>query len=144
MPLFSEFPPQLRDQEGQAQIYDPFRKVWVADAPEERVRQGLLQHIHVTHKIGAGRIAIEREIQYHQLKKRFDVLVFDQDGKPWIVCECKAPEVSITQETLYQIGRYNAVLQAPHLLVTNGLQYLFFSKNNEGGFDFIPDGWVDA
>jgi len=144
IPLFSQYAFNLREVDEQFQIYDPFRRLWVADTPEERVRQGLLQHLHQVHDIPTGLIAIEREIQYHDIKKRFDVLIFDGDGKPWVLCECKAPEVKITQEVLYQIGRYNAVLNAPHLLVTNGVQWLFFSQNKRGGFDFIADGWVEG
>ena len=142
IPLFSQYELNFREEGAQLQIYDPFRKLWLVDTPEERVRQGMLLHIHHERNVASGLIAIEREIEYHQVKKRFDAVVFDGDGKPWIVCECKAPSVKITQEVLYQIGRYNAVLKAPHLLVTNGVQWLFFSINENGSFAYVPEGWV--
>ena len=68
------------------------------------------------------------------MRRRFDVVVFDQHGKPWMLCECKAPDVPITQATLHQIARYNSTLQAPYLLVTNGEGLWIFGRNESGEY----------
>lgn len=142
IPLFSAYALKTRLVEDLSQLFDPLRKRWVADTPEERVRQGLARHIQEVYEVSPALIAIEREIDYYRVKKRFDLVVFDGEAKPWLVCECKAPTIRLTQEVLYQIGRYNAVLKAPHMLVTNGKQWLFFSLNDEGSFTYIPKGWA--
>lgn len=143
IPLFSAYTIKTRKEADSVQLFDPVRKRWVIETPEERVRQGLSQHIQQVYGVSPSLIAVEREIDYYQVKKRFDLVVFDGEAKPWLVCECKAPSVPITQEVLYQIGRYNAVLKAPHLLVTNGKQWLFFSVNENGSFTYVPSGWVE-
>ena len=35
--------------------------------------------------------------------------------------ECKAPDVAVRQEAFDQVARYNKVVQARYLVVTNGL-----------------------
>ncbi|MBW8049403.1 MAG: type I restriction enzyme HsdR N-terminal domain-containing protein [Cytophagales bacterium] len=53
--------------------------------------------------------------------KRCDIIVYDGSGQPYMVVECKAPSVKITQKTFDQIARYNYSLKATYLIVTNGL-----------------------
>jgi hypothetical protein len=45
--------------------------------------------------------------------------------------ECKAPEVSISQQTFDQIARYNLVLNAEYLMVTNGVNHYFCQMDFE-------------
>ena len=47
----------------------------------------------------------------------------DQDGKPYIVVECKDVFVPLTQAVFEQAARYNYILKAPYLIVVNGLTY---------------------
>jgi hypothetical protein len=79
-------------------------------------------------------IAVERMISFNQLKKRFDVLVYNKSGKPEILIECKAPEVKLSSETLFQIATYNMVYKVPYLFVSNGLKHLLFQLNEEGNY----------
>ncbi len=110
-------------------IWDGVRKKWYVCTPEERVRQGLVMYLVQQKNIPPACIGIEKQITYFERKKRFDVVVFDNEGKPYLLCECKAPSVPLSQETAYQICRYNHVLQAPYLLLTNGLEIFCFGKN---------------
>ena len=45
---------------------------------EEWVRQNFVQYLVKTKKYPAARIALEKEIQLGELKKRFDILVYDK------------------------------------------------------------------
>jgi len=63
------------------------------------------------------------------LKKRFDVLVFNQQGNPELLVECKAPEIELSEETMLQIATYNTRINANFLLVTNGLTHYFYAWN---------------
>lgn len=110
---------------------------------EEYVRQQLVSFITQEKKIGKGRIGIEKEIHYHQLRKRFDLVIFDQEARPFILIECKAPAVKLSEQTLHQIARYNQVFQAQHLLLTNGPTLWFFSRNTEGTYDYQEKGWYE-
>lgn len=129
------FPPYeipQKEEDSRKYIWDGLRRKWLVYTPEEMVRQHLLQYLVVEKKISPNMIAVEKEIKVYQRKKRFDVVVFDKDGKPLILCECKAPNVAISQETAYQIGNYNTVLQAPFLLLTNGADLFLYLVQAEG------------
>ncbi len=86
-------------------------------------------------------IAVEKQIKLYKRKKRFDIVVFAPSGMPLIVCECKAPEIEISQETVYQIGEYNLVLNAPYLLITNGNQLFFYEITPTG--EYMPLDFID-
>ncbi|MEZ4771742.1 MAG: type I restriction enzyme HsdR N-terminal domain-containing protein [Bacteroidia bacterium] len=121
-------------REGQEFVWDIIRKKWIVLQKEEYIRQLLVHYMIEVKGISRVLISLEKEIQYNELRKRFDVVVFDKEGKPLILCEVKAPEVPLTQDTLHQIARYNVVIQAPHLLITNGLNLLFFSQAEDGKY----------
>lgn len=67
----------------------------------------------------------------NEMKKRYDLVVFNPDGSIHIIVECKAPQVEITQETFDQIARYNLSLKADYLMVTNGLQHFYCQMDYE-------------
>jgi hypothetical protein len=143
-PALHPHEPRREQREDKACLWDVVRRKWVQAQPEEEVRQRLLHHLIETRQISRALIGVEKEIHYHQLRKRFDVVVFDAQARPLILIECKAPEVPLSAATLRQIARYNAVLQAPHLLLTNGLQLMFFSRDAAGTYQFQPEGWLKA
>ncbi len=113
----------LRRQADRAFVFDPLRKRYLLLSPEEWVRQLLIRYLlHRTYP--AGRLAVEQGLSIHGRMRRFDLLAYDAFGRPFLLAECKAPEVKITQKTMDQIAAYNQALKAPYLLLTNGLQTL--------------------
>ncbi len=128
-----EYAFRQRENKGQTEVFDPIRKKWLLLTPEERVRQQLILFLLNIRKIPASHISVEKAITVNGLKKRYDLVVFDQEGKPWMVVECKAPEVEITQAVVEQAGRYNSTLHAPILGVTNGHTQYFFTIDFETG-----------
>ncbi len=135
---------QLRTKyaEDKPWIWCELRKKWLIWQPEEAVRQQLLLFLLKEKEVPVGLIAVEREIAYHGQKKRFDVVVFDRQGLPNILCECKAPQVELTQATIDQACRYNQILGAPHFLLFNGRSWYFFSQVKNQGFHYQPSGWL--
>jgi len=115
-------------------IFDPIRKKNIVLTPEEWVRQHVIAFLVQTQKYPMSLIAVERMISFNQLKKRFDVLVYNKSGKPEILIECKAPKVKLSSETLFQIATYNMVYKVPYLFVSNGLKHLLFQLNEEGNY----------
>lgn len=115
-------------------IFDPIRKKNIVLTPEEWVRQHVIAFLVQTQKYPVSLIAVERMITFNQLKKRFDVLVYNKNGKPEILIECKAPEVKLSSETLFQISTYNMVFKVPYLFVSNGMKHLLFQLNEEGNY----------
>lgn len=115
------------------EFFDPVRKKWVPATPEEMVRQQFIQFLLAVKNIPASHLSVEREITVNGLSRRYDLVVFDEEGKPWMVVECKAPHVKLTQEVMEQAGRYNKTLQAPLIGITNGKENKFFRVDFETG-----------
>ena len=65
---------------------------------------------------------VEGAITLNGMTRRCDIVVYDTDGAPQMIVECKKPEVAITQKVCDQACRYNTVLHVPYLLLTNGRQ----------------------
>ncbi|MES2591900.1 MAG: type I restriction enzyme HsdR N-terminal domain-containing protein [Bacteroidota bacterium] len=114
---------KLKQQGLRTQIFDAIRKKYVVLTPEEWVRQNFLQYLIQDKKFPASLIAVEAGLKYNQLQKRMDVLVYDKQGSPHLMVECKAPGVKITQDVFDQIARYNMVFKVKYLVVTNGLHH---------------------
>lgn len=111
-------------------IFDDWRKRWVRLSPEEWVRQNFLQYLVKVAKYPAALIAVEKEIYVGELKKRFDILVYDDDHQPWMLVECKAMEVALTEEVLNQVLRYGSAVPARHMLITNGHYCVGFQRQH--------------
>lgn len=130
-----------RQQDGIAQLFDPFRKKWVSRTPEEWVRQQFLQLLTVSHGFPAALIAVEKSLRLGTLTKRFDILVYDQQHRPWMMIECKAPEVMLTPTVLEQLLRYNISMPVRYLFITNGPHCMGWERAEKGLFalEKIPD-----
>jgi hypothetical protein len=111
------------------QIFDAIRKKYVVLTPEEWVRQNFIQYLIQNKNFPTSLIAVEAGLKINQLKKRMDVLVYDKQGMPHLMVECKAPNVKISQDTFDQIARYNMVFKVKYLVVTNGLQHFCCKMN---------------
>lgn len=107
------------------------RKKKLLLTPEEAVRQKLIYYLINEKNIASGLISIERMIKINNMQKRFDIVIFDTNGKPYIAIECKAPEIKLTQKTMQQLAIYNLYLNAKFLMITNGYEHLISEINFE-------------
>ncbi len=114
-------------------IFDAFRKRWMVLTPEEWVRQNMLQYITEVKKYPAKLIAIEKEIYLGELKMRCDVVVYNRNGLPWMIIECKEMNAKLNAKVVEQILRYHITLPAKYLVITNG-SYCFGFEKREGQF----------
>ena len=117
-------------------IFDTMRKKWLLLTPEEWVRQNFIQYLVKVHNYPATLIAIEKEILLGEMKKRFDILVYDKSHQPWMIVECKSMEVILNENVLHQALRYNISVPVPYLIITNGSYCAGFSRK-EGGLETI-------
>ncbi len=116
---------KLKSNENKTLIFDNFRKKYVVLTPEEWVRQHFLNYLTDYKQYPKSLISVEKQLTVNNLKKRTDILVFNKEGNPEIIVECKAPSIKINQLTFDQIARYNLKLNAKYLVVTNGLQHFY-------------------
>jgi hypothetical protein len=132
---------KLRETGGKREIFDVVRKKYLRLTPEEWVRQHIV-HLLIGHlDFPAGLIKMEGGLVYEKLEKRSDILVFDLSAKPYLLIECKAPEVQVSNKTLDQVSRYNKVVKAPFLAMTNGIKTYCFAIDHEKGSSFQMDNF---
>ena len=109
--------------EGTTQVFDVVRQKYFKLTAEEWVRQHLIHYLNRYKNYPFGLMAVERMIKYNNLKTRADIVLYDSEGRPNVIVECKAPNIKITQGVFDQIARYNFKLRVRYLLVTNGINH---------------------
>ncbi|MEP0714219.1 type I restriction enzyme HsdR N-terminal domain-containing protein [Algoriphagus sp.] len=122
-----QFDPQLLQKEGKFWVFDSLRKKHLVLTPEEWVRQHWVNFLITQLNFPKGLLALEKGLMYNKLLKRTDVVVWDKSGKPYLLIECKAPKVKLTQKTIEQACMYHKELKTPFLLISNGLQHICLS-----------------
>jgi hypothetical protein len=116
---------RFKNSKNKVSIFDEIRKKFILLTPEEWVRQHVIQFLLQEKKYPKSLINVEKLIKINNLNKRYDGVVFQPNGEIFLLIECKAPEVPISQNTFDQIARYNLVLKAKYLMVTNGMNHYF-------------------
>lgn len=130
-----QFPePQFKlKKEGEKRfVFDAIRKTWLLLTEEEWVRQNFVAYLVKQLRYPETLIALEKEIALNGLKKRFDILVYNKQHQPWMLVECKAPEVSLSEDVLQQALRYNITVPVCYIVITNGHSTVAWEKNGEG------------
>lgn len=134
---------RLKDQDNLITIFDGIRKKYVVLTPEEWVRQNFIQFLIREKKYPASLIAVEIGLKYNQMLKRADVLVYNKSGNPYLMIECKAPEIKISQDTFHQIAAYNMKFKVSYLVVTNGMDHfcckMDYDSNSYQFLQMIPE-----
>jgi len=129
---------KVKTEEGKKYIWDEIRKKWYVLQPEEMVRQLTVEYFIRDLAYNKNKIQIEKRLMINGMEKRFDILVYDNDFNPYLLVECKRPEVAIDQKVFDQISIYNLALNVPYLLVTNGPQSYCCKINfEEKGYEFL-------
>ncbi len=106
---------------GVNKVFDPLRGKYFILTPEEYVRQQFTSWLRYSLHYPTSLMANEVGIELNGTRKRCDTVIFNTDGSWLMIVEYKAPDVSITQEVFDQIVRYNIVLKAQFLVITNGI-----------------------
>jgi len=108
--------------------------------PEEWVRQHVLNYLIIHAGYPKGMIAVERALSYNGGIKRCDILILHETGSSLMIVECKSPEVKVNEETFYQAAKYDNILNAACLLVTNGLKHVSFLKSKTESTIHMQEG----
>lgn len=137
---FPEFSFRFKNSENKVSIFDCIRKKFVILQPEEWVRQHCVLYLMEVKNYPISLINVEKELTVNDLKKRYDIVIFNPDGSIHLIVECKAPKININQTTFDQIARYNTALNASYLMVTNGLNHYYCQMDFENErYQFLKD-----
>lgn len=120
------FPPislrARRGTGGRTEIYDRVRGKWLVLTPEEWVRQHVINYMLTECGFLPQQIITEYPVNINGMSQRADIVAVGSDSKPYIVVECKEPNVKIDQTVLCQVVRYNSIIGARYIVLTNGIE----------------------
>ncbi len=122
-----------REGDNNLSVWDIVRGIFVAMTPEERVRQHLIHMLIDDLNIPKAQIVVEYSVNINGQPQRADIVVLNRDGSAKILVECKAPDIKISQATLDQAVRYNAILKAKFIILSNGLTHHIYRRDNDEG-----------
>ncbi|WP_066217654.1 type I restriction enzyme HsdR N-terminal domain-containing protein [Formosa haliotis] len=137
---FPKFSFRFKNSENKISIFDDIRKKFVILQPEEWVRQHCVHYLMQVKGYPISLINVEKELTVNNLRKRYDIVIFNPNGSIHVIVECKAPKINITQATFDQIARYNLTLNASYLMVTNGLNHYYCQMDFDAEqYNFLQD-----
>ncbi len=116
-------------------VWSAPRCCYLVLTPEEWVRRHLVEYLINSYGVSPTQIIEEFPVSLNGQPQRADVVVV-QGNKPIILVECKSPDIKLSRDTLSQAVRYNSVVGARYIILTNGVKHLCFEKSHEG--DYTP------
>ena len=120
---FPDYQFRFKNSKNKIAIFDEIRKKFIILTPEEWVRQNVVQYLLIEKKYPKSLINVEKTLKINGLTKRYDIVVFNNNGSINVLIECKSTDIKISQTVFDQIARYNMTLKANFLMVTNGLNH---------------------
>lgn len=122
---------RFKNSENKVSIFDEIRKKFIILTPEEWVRQNVIRYLLEECNYPKSLINVEKALKINGLTKRYDIVVFNNDGSINILVECKSTDIKISQTVFDQIARYNMTLKSNYLMLTNGLNHYFCKMDFE-------------
>ncbi len=131
---------RIKAEDDKRFIFDSVRKKFLLLTPEEWVRQNFIQFLVQHKKYPQSLMAVEKQIAVNGKLFRFDLVVYQRNGQPFLIAEFKASGVKITQQAFDQVVRYNMALKVQLVIVSNGLQHFICAIDYEkGSYSFLKE-----
>ena len=122
------------------EIFDFLRRRFVKLTPEEWVSQHFVHWLTEHKGYPKGLLGNEIELQVGEKKVRCDSILYDNNARPQMIIEYKAPTVALSQKVFDQISAYNLLLHVDYLTISNGLQHYCCKMDYEHkSYDFLQD-----
>ncbi len=126
---------RVTERAGITHVWDAQRGCWLVLTPEEWVRRHVVAFLAGRAGAAATNICQEYPVDMNGAPQRADIVVTGGDGRPLMLVECKAPGVAVRSSTLDQAFRYNAIVGARYVMLTNGLDHYLYEV---AGGEYIP------
>ncbi len=125
------FEPKLQEMDGKLGIFDSLRKKFLILTPEEWVRQHWINFLINHLGYPKGLVSLEKGLIYNNLQKRTDLVVWNKEGKPYLLIECKAPSIKLSQKTMEQACLYHQKIKSNYLVISNGINHFSMEWNED-------------
>ena len=124
-------------RQNRTYIFDEVRGIYVLLTPEEWVRRHLVAYLIQHCGASLRSIVEEYPVELNGMPQRADVVVFDTMANPIVLAECKSADIDLSKreilsEVFLQTTRYNAIVQARYIILTNGLRHYCYESTTEG------------
>lgn len=113
-------------KEGKRCIFDPIRERLIVETPEEIIRQKFVRYLIEELKVPKNKIELEVPMSHFKkgAKGRADIIVYGENDEmcdiPIMLIECKAPNIPLVDEVWFQAYKYDYILGAGYIIITNG------------------------
>lgn len=118
-------------------VWDKIRTKWLVLTPEEWVRQHLLLWLVDECGVDSTLISTEHPVLLNGQSQRADVVIFDTNSAPYMLVECKSADVKLDEDVFAQAARYNTVVGAKYMLITNGLEHRCYILNKSSDYSAL-------
>ena len=112
-------------------IFDPIRKKYIVNTPEEWVRQNFIEYLHNEKEFPISLMSIENLTIVNKQKKRTDLVCYNNKGNAILLIECKSEKINLNNKTFDQVQNYNYKINADYIIITNGIKTLCFNVENQ-------------
>lgn len=133
----------VKQEAGKRMIFGAIRKKWLVLQPEEFVRQLLVHFLINDMRYNRNRVTVERGVKVNSRARRTDILIFDNDMRPFMLIECKEPRVELDTSVFRQAATYNGPLRVPYLMISNGRESIIaeidFAAEDYRFLDAVPE-----
>ena len=128
----------IKKIESKNYIFDLIRKKYLILTPEEWVRQNLVRYFIKDLNYPKGLIKTESSLKYNNLKKRSDILIFNNDMTHFLVVECKSYKLKLNKSHISQSAMYNKIYKSKYVMISNGLDHIVCKYDwNNDSFEFM-------
>jgi len=139
--------PRVVWRNSEKRLWNPIHRKALKNRPEERVRLRIIEYL-IRGGWSKHRISTEEAINLPQKEAalRTDLICYTQAFDPFLLIECKAENIKLSEKTATQIARYNQRVEAPFLFMTNGqidYWYALSKKQSVRRLDQIPEVFPD-
>ena len=118
--------------ENKEYIFDPIRKKYLINTPEEWIRQNFINYLHIKKGYPLSLMSTEKLIIINNQKTRADIVCYNKTGNAILVVECKAKKINLNNDVFDQAQNYNSILKSNYVIITNGEKTLCFFIKNKG------------
>src|SRR6056297_22484 len=120
--------PQVIIEDGHKWLFNPVLKKRFKNRPEQRVRLQWVDFLLNQTDWNKNRIGFETPVQLRREDRalRADLLLYSDDVAPYALIECKSDQIKLSDSTAVQAARYNSLLHAPYIILTNGREDLVY------------------
>ena len=80
-----------------------------------------------------------KKLQVCGMKRRFDLVCYDRQANPYLIVECKAPSVALSQVVFDQAFQYNLSIAARFIAITNGCLHFCGEISDDGKFQMLAE-----